>query len=199
MKNPRTPEDLKLNPPSDHPIFKIPGMNPLMLALDILHIMDHGVAQHVFAGTLHSLVYRQLKQRPYRNMQVLWGRMQELYKEANVAEKLSKFSLKMFCDPDSPHADFPKLSNAIKVCVGTKSSTCSYPSTDRRLPLRLRHSSKNDLSLGVVLCCLRLVGGFTGCAHSATTELNEDSTRQHTTTVVFDKCRNRKGKGLSVF
>ena len=92
-------------------------MNPLMLALDILHIMDHGVAQHVFAGTLHSLVYRQLKQRPYRNMQVLWGRMQELYKEANVAEKLSKFSLKMFCDPDSPHADFPKLSNAIKYFI----------------------------------------------------------------------------------
>jgi hypothetical protein len=79
--------------------------------------VDHGVAQHLFAGILHSLCYRQLPHDPTRNMQTIWIRMQELYKEAGIAEKLSRFSLKMFTDPDSPHATFPKLTNAIKATL----------------------------------------------------------------------------------
>jgi hypothetical protein len=76
--------------------------------------MDHGVAQHIVAGVLHSLCYKQLRGTPQNNMKVLWTRMQELYKSAGIAEKLSRFTLKMFTDPDAPHADFPKLTNAIK-------------------------------------------------------------------------------------
>ncbi len=114
---------MKLHPPSNHPIFGLVGVTPFSLALDVLHVVDHGVSQHLFAGILHSLVYNQMEGRAADNLRTLWTRMQELYREGNISEKLSKFTLSMFCDPEAPHAHFPKLSNAIKAyrrcaCVG---------------------------------------------------------------------------------
>ena len=109
---------MRRDPPSRHPIFGVVGVSPFSLALDVLHVLDHGVAQHLFAGILHSLVFVQLTYgSPANNMAAVWKRMQELYHEHGITEKLSRFSLKMFCDPKSPHADFPKLTNAIKVCL----------------------------------------------------------------------------------
>ena len=86
-----------------------------MLMLDVLHVLDHGVAQHLFAGILHSLVFKQLRGSPQRNLADIWGRMQELYNDGRTEEKLSRLTMKMFVDIKSPNADFPKLSNAIKV------------------------------------------------------------------------------------
>ena len=81
-----------------------------MLALDVLHVADHGTAQHVYANTLHSLIFGGLPGTPKQNLDVIWVRMQELYVALGITNKLHTLTLKMFTpDPDSPYADFPEV------------------------------------------------------------------------------------------
>ena len=115
MRFPKTPAEMRASPPSLHPIFTIIGVTALMLMLDVLHVVDHGVAQHVFAGIMWSLIFKQLPNRPEQNLSIIWKQIQGLYNEGRTQERLARFTMKMFVDPKAPHADFPKLSNAIKV------------------------------------------------------------------------------------
>ena len=58
MRRPFSKHHLQLHPPSEHPIFGIYGVTVLTLALDPMHIIDHhGVASHILANSLFTLVY----------------------------------------------------------------------------------------------------------------------------------------------
>ena len=85
-----SPEQAALAPPtSNHPIFKLTGVTIFNVMFDSLHILDcDGVTCHMIANTLFSLVYRELGGSRQGALDTVWHRIQEVYGDLNVSEKL---------------------------------------------------------------------------------------------------------------
>ena len=86
------------------------GMHPQSLYMDNLHVVDLGVAMHVGGNVLHLLCYGgMLQNTAAENMKQLWGEISQLYDRYGTTSQFPHLGLRSFCNPDSPHADFPKL------------------------------------------------------------------------------------------
>ena len=105
----REPADYKYN--SMHPVFKLPGVTSWCVCFDQLHCLDnHGVASHLVGSSLHQLIYSKVRgSQAHDELHRLWKRMQELYNELGVAERLTNLTLAMLCNVDKPHAEYPTL------------------------------------------------------------------------------------------
>lgn len=116
----RSVQDVLQNPRSLHPVWKIPGLHEMCTMLDVLHVVDQGVASHVIGNVLHTIIYEQLcagrpRQRthtPQEALGKLWVQMQEVHKRDQLVHRIHNLKLSMFmADPRAPHASFPCLSS----------------------------------------------------------------------------------------
>ena len=110
----RTPQEEQDNPISPHWFFKgLPGVTSFSLCLDVLHVIDLGLNNHLAGSTLKHLVYHQLRggrTSAADALAVVWGRCLELYEDFQVATRFAHLHLGMFIsDTKSPHANFPEL------------------------------------------------------------------------------------------
>jgi len=105
----REPADYKHN--TLHPMFKLPGVTSWCVCFDQLHCLDNkGVASHLVGSSLHQLIYSRVRgKEAHEELARLWRRMQELYTDLGVEERLTNLTLAMLCNVDKPHADYPTL------------------------------------------------------------------------------------------
>ena len=85
------------------------GMHIKSSYKDSLHVVDLGVAMHIGGNVLYLLCYQNLPGSPSDNIAQVWGEVGEIYKARLTTSQFSLLSLNSFCDPRSPHADFPLL------------------------------------------------------------------------------------------
>ena len=76
---------------------------------DELHVFHIGSTMYFLGSVLWLLVYRLMPSNPVKNMEMLWGLIQEYYSEHSVSTQYSNLSLSSFCNPDKPRAKHPKL------------------------------------------------------------------------------------------
>ena len=116
----RTVQDVQGNPRSRHPIWSIPGVHELCTMLDVLHVVDQGVASHVIGNVLHTIIYDELctRQRGAHRVTAkealgtLWQEIQAIYTQLGIEHRLHNLKLSMFMhDPAAPYAHFPCLSS----------------------------------------------------------------------------------------
>ena len=85
-------------------------MHPKSLYMDCLHVVDLGIAMHVCGNVLFLLCYDgMLPHTAAANMDYLWKEIDKLYHQFDVTSQFPHLGLTNFCNPISPHADFPKL------------------------------------------------------------------------------------------
>jgi hypothetical protein len=98
---------------SPHPVFTIPGVTRHSVAQDALHILfTKGVLSHALASCLHTMCWDGLGRQtvsPAHRLGALFTRVQQLYLERASPTRLTNLRLKMFVDPDRPHAAYPTL------------------------------------------------------------------------------------------
>lgn len=115
----RTIRDVQRNPRSAHPIWSIPGLHEMCTMLDVLHVVDLGVATHVVGNVLHTIIYEQLCAGPPRLRALtpqealgrLWTDIQQIYQELGTQNRLHNLKLSMFTDARAPFAAFPCLTS----------------------------------------------------------------------------------------
>jgi hypothetical protein len=96
------------------PLFRFAGLTPAMLHLDVMHVLDLGITEHVVANILFTICYHDMPGRGSAAKQLcfnqLWIKIQEAYGTMELEHKISNLSLKcIVADIDSPFADYPAL------------------------------------------------------------------------------------------
>ena len=94
-----------------NPLMDIIGFCTAMMLHDVLHNLDQGVALHVIGNILFYYSYYK-PGAPADNFQALAQRLQEIYVEDRVRERISMFKLSALNNVNSPMADYPKLHHA---------------------------------------------------------------------------------------
>jgi hypothetical protein len=87
-------------------MFQLPHFSIANIAIDVLHVMSLGVAQHIAGSVLHALCWRTMRGSPIENLARVWEAIQDFYNVHNVTTQLTKLTLSMFCDPKAPHSQF---------------------------------------------------------------------------------------------
>ena len=67
--------------PHPHPVFTLPGVGIQNYVPDVLHVLHLGVYQYLFGSILKYLTHYALDQRPEQNMDRVWSRIKQAYKE----------------------------------------------------------------------------------------------------------------------
>ena len=107
-------QEVRDNPPSQHPFCSLPGVTSKNVAHDVLHVLlTKGVLAHLLGGVLHALVYEGPGRQatpPSERLAVIFDLIQKFYKENNTSTRLVNLKLSMFlADVGSPHANRPFL------------------------------------------------------------------------------------------
>jgi hypothetical protein len=96
---------------STAPMWNILGVTIFTVRLDAMHVLDLGVLQHFAGSFFFELIYdaevagASLQER----MQNLWLQVRDLYVHHQTSARLSRLRIRDFCNPGSPHQDFPHL------------------------------------------------------------------------------------------
>ena len=78
--------------------------------MDSLHVIDLGVAMHIAGNVLWHFTYTDiLPGTPQQRLANIWSDIQQLYTERNTSSQFSNLTIKNFCDPLKPKADYPLL------------------------------------------------------------------------------------------
>ena len=98
---------------SDHVFFQIPGVTSFSVFHDALHVIfTNGILSHLFGSFLHTLCFDgkgvQLVP-PAHRLSLIVQRVQELYKQMGIQNRIGGLQLSMFCDIAAPHKQFPTL------------------------------------------------------------------------------------------
>ena len=101
-----------LNQAPHHEFFQLPGAP--RVGHDMLHVLYcKGVLAHLLGSVLHTLCYQEGRGRqashPADRLAIVFTKVQESYKENETQTRLVNLKLKMFCNPDAPHAYPPFL------------------------------------------------------------------------------------------
>ena len=101
--------------PNVHRVFSTMCIGPWSPALDILHTVSLGVAQHIAGNILFELVWHCLKHGPLTHrVKEIWAGIKEFYNVTGAETQLSNLTLSMFTDPKKPHRTYPHLSAKAK-------------------------------------------------------------------------------------
>ena len=108
---PKTPQEHLDHPPCNHPYMRIKGFSAHTYRLDVCHISDvHGVMGHLAGNVLKELVYDQLPSTPAINLRTVYNRIEELYKDFGIVDRVTNLTLNMFVDPKGVSTSYPNLS-----------------------------------------------------------------------------------------
>ena len=113
----RTFEEEKACRISRHPIFTIPGVSRFNICQDGMHIVYcNGLLAHAMGNFLKRQCWKDGEDRglvqtvsPARRVELMFRRIQEIYKRLNSGNRLNNLTLKMFLNPSSPHQSRPYL------------------------------------------------------------------------------------------
>lgn len=110
----KTLEEVKNNPPSQHPIFSLPGVTSKNVFHDALHVVfNHGILAHLLGSVMLCLCWATGPGRqqvsPETRLALIWEKVQQFYTENKTSTRLTNLKIKMFCCPKQPHADYPSL------------------------------------------------------------------------------------------
>jgi hypothetical protein len=97
---------------SSHAWFSLPGMSLFSVSLDVLHVLDQGVATHLAGSILKDIIFTDLKSlpRPQALAQIWTSIHEHLYPALGVTSRLNNLTLSMIVgDPKSPHKQYPSL------------------------------------------------------------------------------------------
>ena len=97
-----------------HPIFSVPGVSSALVRGDSLHILySRGVGSHLAGSLLHYCCYidgaSRQKKSPATRLNILFGKIKELYSLHSTSCRLTNLRLSMFTDVTAPHKKFPCL------------------------------------------------------------------------------------------
>ena len=79
-------------------------------ALDPAHMLDKGISPNMIGSLFKDLTYEKaLAPRGVLSDQVLvlWNLTQKFYDDTKVGDRLNKLELKDYCNPKSPHSNYP--------------------------------------------------------------------------------------------
>ena len=99
------------SPPSDHPLFGVPGVTSLMVRGDALHILyTKGVYGHLLGSILHYICWKNGPGRPQvvapcKRLALIFTNIQKHYKELGSNTRLTNLRLSMFTSEKTPHAN----------------------------------------------------------------------------------------------
>ena len=101
------PPSLFVKPRSEHGL----GMHHRAAVHCVLHLLDLGVTKHVLANAYWKLVYGGMVAGPTAKdrIDLVWGLVQEEYRKTKENIQIHRPGLSSFCDPRSPHADYPLM------------------------------------------------------------------------------------------
>ena len=96
------------NPPSDHPIFSIPGVTSRLVRGDGLHILfTKGVYAHLLGSILHYFCWKNgpgaQTVPPWKRCGLIFEQVQQFYRNHNTATRLTNLKISMFASKDKPH------------------------------------------------------------------------------------------------
>ena len=103
-----------LDKKTGHPLFQLEGVTPLHVRGDSLHILySRGVANHLAGSLIHYVICFDWPKREElsanQRLQTLFGRIKELFSEANVSARMTNLRVPMLCDTTKPFKVFPCL------------------------------------------------------------------------------------------
>ena len=97
-----------------HPLFSVPGVSSAVVRGGCLHILySRGVGNHLAGSLLHYCCYFDgaagQRTAPANRLNILFGKVKELYSLHNTRSRLTNLRLSMFTDVTAPHKKFPCL------------------------------------------------------------------------------------------
>ena len=93
-------------PPSEHRLWRFPGMSRWCIAWDVLHGLDLGPTLHTLGNVLEEVVaLRELGRSDEDRVRFIWSRAQQIYRELAIENRLPKLDLNSW----RRSGDFPKL------------------------------------------------------------------------------------------
>lgn len=111
--------ELKRQPWGKHVLFSIPGVNPHMLCLDTLHILELGPVVYAVGTLFFELVMARShnEQTRVQACNWLWNQVQEAYETLGISSdhRINSLTLSKFMDPKSPSASYPCLHSKARV------------------------------------------------------------------------------------
>jgi len=105
-------QDAIANQP-EHPFFSLPGVTPLSVGHDGLHVLFcKGVLSYVMGGCLHTMLWPKKGRQsmpPQKRLDLIWSRVQQLYSQNKSSTRFTNLTMSMICNADKPWADVPFL------------------------------------------------------------------------------------------
>ena len=96
--------------PSNHPVFTIVGVSLFSIALDIMHVFDLGVLQHLVGSLFYIWVWHgQLAGAVPSRVDRLWAMVRAEYDRLGSNCRISNLITTMFASRDAPHQHFPRF------------------------------------------------------------------------------------------
>ena len=98
------------DPWSDHDLFKLPHVSCKNVRGDPMHILFcKGIYSHVAGGCLHYACWhegpaKKCAVKPWERLSVIFGLIQEQYRDQKLENRLTNLKLSMFSDPAKPWA-----------------------------------------------------------------------------------------------
>ena len=93
--------------PNKPALFEVSGVDIDTVSLDVMHTKHLGTDQYSFASILHMLVHDVLGDSPDRNMQTIWGMIEQRYKKFGITNRYGEIRRSMYEASDALH--FPRL------------------------------------------------------------------------------------------
>jgi hypothetical protein len=92
--------------PNRHAVYKLPGVGILSTYPDLMHCKHLGSDQYFYGSCLKFLTHFHMPGTPQDNLALVWGAIQEYYKEHRVPEKFGNLTLPMYVGKGGA---FPRL------------------------------------------------------------------------------------------
>ena len=90
------------------PIFDLPGVGPMTVYPDLMHVKHMGTDVYFYASVLYVLVFEVFQRFPMETaMTTIWAQLRLLYD--NSGTKYSNLKLSTFLNLQAIHNTFPKL------------------------------------------------------------------------------------------
>lgn len=108
-----SPEFHRANPPSNHPIWKIPGVVTESLSIDSLHTNEEGTAAHTIGNIFFDFVVgKEWHGTQAEKLAKLFNTVLKFYTELGTdrSNQISNLTMGNFCNPKKKHTVYPCLS-----------------------------------------------------------------------------------------
>ena len=108
------PDYHRTHPPSDHPIWSIPGIVTESIHIDSLHTNEEGTAAHTLGNIFFDFVVgNEWAGTQQQKLTMLFNKILQLYVDLGIdrSNQITTLNMGNFCTPDKKHSTYPCLSS----------------------------------------------------------------------------------------